>query len=108
MKTAENDKCTYEAGPCPAMKRHADLSSESNRRSGIFALDNRLDLKASEFRMYHGGFALKGSPSVPGNQLVMLNFCPWCGADVMAWHNAYRADCLGLDAVGELADPGTS
>ena len=81
-------KCAYETGPCSAMQRHATSAHEA-KRTGIVALDNRLNIKAPGFRMMHAGFALMGAPGL-GRRPLMLNFCPWCGADLMAWHDAYR------------------
>lgn len=87
-----NLKCSYEVGPCIGMDNHSH-GPESFKRSGIFALSNRCVVTDPKIRMFHMGFAFKGSPDkrVP-KAGVMLNFCPWCGADLMIWLDAYRAD----------------
>lgn len=87
-----NLKCSYEDGPCIAMQNHAH-GSDSGKRSGIVALDNRVVLHDPKFRFFHMGFALRGSPDPRvARRGVMLNFCPWCGADLEEWLAAYQAD----------------
>ncbi len=85
-----NLKCSYAAGPCVGMDNHSH-DSWSTKRAGIFALDNRVVLSDPSMRTFHAGFTLKGSPDARVPKAgVMLNFCPWCGADLMEWLAAYR------------------
>lgn len=87
-----NTKCSYEVGPCIGMQNHS-RGSNSTKRAGIFALDNRVVLTDPKFRMFHMGFALRGSPDKRvGKAGVILNFCPWCGADLGEWLAAYEKD----------------
>lgn len=89
---AHNTKCSYEVGPCIGMQNHSH-GSDSGKRAGIFALDNRVVLTDPKMRMFHMGFTFKGSPDKRvGKAGVMLNFCPWCGADLGVWLAAFRAD----------------
>jgi hypothetical protein len=96
-----NLKCSYEAGACIGMDNHSH-GPESSKRAGIFALSNRVVMSDPKFRMFHMGFVLKGSPDFRvGKPGVMLNFCPWCGADLMAWLEAYTADIAAHKATLE-------
>lgn len=87
-----NLKCSYENGPCINMANNSH-DPESTKRSGIFALSNRIVMHDPNLKFFHMGFALKGSPDprVP-KAGVMLNFCPWCGEDLMKWLESYRSD----------------
>lgn len=87
-----NLKCSYETGPCVHMEANSH-GPDSRKRAGIFALSNRVVMSDPKVRMFHMGFALKGSPDPKvGNAGVVLNFCPWCGADLGEWLAAYRKD----------------
>jgi hypothetical protein len=87
-----NLKCSYDAGECIGMSNHAH-DPGSSKRAGIFALSNRVVLTDPKMRLFHMGFVLRGSPDERvGKPGVMLNFCPWCGSDLMVWLAAFQAD----------------
>jgi hypothetical protein len=87
-----NTKCSYDVGPCIGMESHS-RGPDSTKRAGIFALSNRVVMSDPFGRRFHMGFALRGSPDERvGKAGVLLNYCPWCGADLMAWLDAYQAD----------------
>ena len=84
------DRCSYEHGPCQSMADHSRPSTEG-KRAGIVAQDNRCLVTDPELRLFHAGCALFGSPDQRVRKSgVMLNFCPWCGADLMQWHEDFR------------------
>jgi len=88
--------CVY-PNPCVGMQHHT-----VSRGSGIHQLDNRIVLSDPKWRPFHMGFALKPSPHPgAGKGGVFLNFCPWCGADLMAWLDAYQADIAAHKAMLE-------
>lgn len=96
-------RCNYDTGPCNAMSRHS-RSAHAAPRSGIVALNNYMNVTSlvGDVRFHHKGFALKGA-GVHGEgrkRGVMLNFCPWCGAELVgvdgrSWHEKYLADLKG-------------
>lgn len=105
MMSEPNLKCSYPT-PCIGMDNHA-LPNDS-RKGGIHALDNRVVLTDPSQRMFHMGFALRPSPHPnAGKAGVMLNFCPWCGGDLMAWLEAFRADIAAHKASLAAAPPVT-
>ena len=86
-----NLKCSYPI-PCIGMDNHS-RGPESGKHAGIFALSSRCVVSDPKVRMFHMGFVLKGSPDERvGKAGVMLNFCPWCGSDLMQWLEAYQSD----------------
>lgn len=82
----ENEKCDYDTGPCKGMKMV--YMGNCERGNGLFALDNLMNFKTGDF--FHGGFYVR-TPGTGKNGL-MLNFCPFCGSDLMKnWHKKYKA-----------------
>lgn len=101
--TDHNTKCSYQDGPCIDMQNNAH-GSQSGKSTGIVALDNRVVMTDPNMRMFHMGFALKGSPDKRvGKAGVLLNFCPWCGADLGEWLAAYQKDIEAHKAALEEA-----
>lgn len=79
------EKCSYENGPCELMQKFARGSDDNTPRAkGIFAFDNLVNMKDPQSKRHHAGFFFR-DPETTGKQGVMLNFCPWCGANLEAW-----------------------
>ena len=87
-----NDTCDYKSGPCKGMK---ELCSYDNggRGKGIIAADNIMNIRVMG-KMFHKGFFLRseGTKEAGHKNGVMLNFCPWCGADLQEWHHQFREE----------------
>lgn len=87
-----DDKCDYKTGACKGMR---DLSSYDNggRGKGIIAASNIVNVRVMG-KMFHKGFFLRseGTKDAGHKNGVMLNFCPWCGADLQEWHRQFREE----------------
>ncbi len=94
MTDTPNLKCSYSNGPCVGMTNHSYGShTYPSRKGGIYALNNRTILNDPKLKMFHMGFVLRPSPHPDaGKAGVLLNFCPWCGADLREWYEEYQDD----------------
>lgn len=83
------EKCNYKDGPCESMAKFAH-GGAADRGKGIFAMSNIMNMRTMQGKMYHKGFFFRSDYTEKAG--VMLNYCPWCGADLMEWLKAFAAE----------------
>ena len=82
-------KCCYETGPCKLMAEFSH-GGAADRGKGIFAMSNIVNMRTMTTKFYHKGFFFRSEYTEKAG--VMLNFCPWCGADLEKWLMAFAAE----------------
>lgn len=88
-KPKHPEKCSYEDGPCEAMARYAHPGA-ADRGKGIFAMSNIMNVRTLSAKMYHKGFFFRSDYTEKNG--IMLYYCPWCGADLGKWYEAFAKD----------------
>ena len=81
-----NLTCSYENGPCKLMAKFSH-GGAADRGKGIFSMSNVVNMRTMTTKFYHKGFFFRSEYTEKAG--VMLNFCPWCGADLGTWMNAF-------------------
>lgn len=94
-------KCSYKDGPCRLM---AEFSHPGNspQGKGIFAMSNVVNMN-NLGKVYHKGFFFRSDCTEKNG--VMLNFCPWCGADLGKWLSEFYDEFDADDAAWKKANP---
>lgn len=97
-----NEKCDYKTGACEGLKQMLSYDN-GGRGKGIIALSNIVNMR-NPGKMYHKGFFLRSDATKTKdgkNPGVMLDFCPWCGADLREWlrqaQAEFKADAEAFD-----------
>lgn len=87
-----NTKCDYKTGPCEGMRKLSGFDN-GGRGTGIVALSNVINIRALG-KTYHKGFCLRSEATKAEGHKggVMLNYCPWCGADLQEWYRQFAED----------------
>lgn len=84
--TKERGVCDVETGWCEAMNESLALEANDGKR-GLTTL--RL-INFDTAKMSFGGIMYNSTGSRKTNNPLMLNYCPWCGADLAKYWQKFE------------------